>query len=851
MNLALVLRLLGRELRGAGARLLPFVASLAVGVAAVVLVAGLADSVSRAIRMEARPLLGGDVAARSYQPIPASFAPVEARFPDVSRVDTVDFITMVATPPREGGMPGRSLVTELKAVSPGWPFYGVPALEPDRPLADLLGTDGVVVEPSLLERLGVAVGDPLRVGAATFTIRGVVTAEPGRMPTGLVAGPRVFVSLDGLAATRLDGASARTTYRAIYRAPDEATAGTLLEALRTEAAGSAWTRFETWSDAQPAAQRTIDRTRTWLGLVALLSLVVGGVGVAQSTRAHLARRLDALAVQRCLGMTPREIQGVYLAETALLALAGSVVGGLFGVGVLALAPRVLDGLLPAGAVNLWQPVALLRGVGMGLGIALLFAARPLVQASRVPPLRVLRRDVEALPERWRDLALGGLVLLAGLFGLAWAQSGDVIVAAAFVGVLAAVAGFGAGGATLLTRWLGLLAHRVRAWWLRHGLAAMGRPGAGTVPAVVSLALGVVVVLTTVLVEGRLQAQIRQEFPDTAPSAFLLDVQPDQRAGVEAMLAEGGATRVRGAPVVTARLAAVDGVGVEDLVRARSEDDKWALTREQRLSYRPELPPDNVLVAGAPFSPGLEPGPTPGDAAIGEVSLEQRYAETLGATVGSRLTFDVQGVPVELRVSSLRTVEWQSFDINFFLVVEPGVIDDAPQTVLMTAQLPADREPGVQDRLAAAFPNVTLVSVRAALAQAQGMLSRVGLGIRVVGGFTALAGIAILASAVAADASRRGREVALLKTLGTTRAGVVGMLAVEYTLVGLAAGALGAAGAWTVSRLLVERLLRLEWHTDVEALTVGILGAAVACAVAGVAANLRALRVRPAAVLRGD
>lgn len=837
----LLLTLLLRELRGGRDRLLPFVLSLALGVAAVVLVAGLSDSVSRAIRMEARPLLGADVAARSFQPIPPGFVAVEAAFPGVERVDTVDFMTMAAAPAPEGA-PGRSVLVELKAVGPGWPFYGAPMLDPPGPLAERLGDDGVFVEPSLLERLGLRSGDPLRLGGATFTIRGVVKEEPGRLPSGMVAGPRVLLGLEGLARTGLTGSSVRTTFRALYRIPDERAAEAFARALEADAEGAAWTTVETWTEAQPTTQRTISRTRSWLGLVALLSLVVGGVGVAQGTQAHLARRLDALAVQRCLGLTPGEIRLVALSETAVLALAGSLVGGVVGVGVLAAAPVVLGGLLPAEAVVPWQPVAVARGVGLGLGVALLFAARPLLRASRVPPLRVLRRDVEPLPERPAEAFAAGGIVLGGVFGLAWAQAGDALVAAAFAGGLAAVAALGALGATGLARSLGLLARRVRSsWWLRHGLAAVGRPGAGTVPAVVALAIGVVVVLTTVLVEGRLQAQITRELPGDAPTAFLLDVQPDQRAGVEAALVDGGAERVRSAPVVVARLLAVDDVPVEAMVEGRSEEERWALTREQRLSYREGLPADNRILAGAPATPG---GPA-------EVSLEERYAESLGASVGSRIRFDVQGVPIELLVANVRTVEWESFGINFFMLVEPGVLEAAPQTFLMTAALPVDREPSLQDALSARFPNVTLVSVRAALAQAQGLLGQVGLGIRLVGAFTALAGVAILSSGVAAGASRRAREVALLKTLGTTRAGVVGMLAVEYSLVGLLAGALGALGGWGVSRVLVEGLLGLGWSTDVGALVGAVLLCATLCACAGVLANLRALRARPAEVLRAE
>ncbi len=839
MSVRAWLRLLRWELRGAAGRALPFVASLAVGVAAVVLVAGLGDSVARAIRMEARPLLGADVAARSFQPLPPELDAVASEFPTADRIDTLEFLTMVAAPAAADGAPGRSLIAELKAVPPGWPWYGAPRVEPARPLAELLDPEGVVVEPALLERLGLEEGSRLRVGGADFVVRGQIRDEPGRMPSGLVAGPRLLLGWEGLARTGLGQTGARITHRALFREADEVRALALAGRLR-EIVGTRAT-VETWADAQPAAQRSITQTTAWLGLVALLSLLVGGVGVAQATRAWIARRLDAIAIQRTLGLSGAEVAGLALGQTALLALAGCLLGALLGTAALALAPFVLGGLLPAAAVQPWQPLAMARGVVLGMGMALLFAWRPLSQAARVPPLRVLRRDVEPIPDSAARSALSFLVVAGGVFLLAWVQSHDALVAGAFVGGLAVVAGLAAGGAAVLVRLLALLAHRARVWWLRHGLASVGRPGSGLVPAVVSLGLGVTVVLTTVLVEGRLYAQIAQEFPASAPSAFLVDVQPDQRAGVEAMLAEAGAAHTRGAPVVVGRLLSVDGVGVEALAAKRDEGERWQLTREQRLSYMPSLPSDNTILEGAPFS----------EAVPAELSIEERYATSLGVKLGSRVTFDVQGVPVELRVTSIRSVSWQSFNMNFFLVVEPGVLESAPQTHLVTTQLAADRESDVQDRLAAAFPNVTLVSVRALLAQARGLLERLAWGIRAVGGFTAAAGVAILATGVAAEAARRGRQVALLKTLGTTRGGVVGLLAVEYALVGLLAGAMGSVGALGLSWVVVTRVMTLSWATDWVAVGAAVVISSGLCALVGVAANQRALRVRPAQVLRGE
>lgn len=825
-----------RELRGASSRVIPFILSLAIGVAAIVLVAGLGDSLSRTIRMEARPLLGGDVSVRSSLPLPATIDPVADAFPDVARVDTVEFLTMVAA---TEGSPPKSLLADLKAVDPGWPFYGALTLDPPRPLASLLDPEGVVVEPALLERLHVAVGSPVRLGATTFTIRGVVTSEPGRLPTGLTTGARVFLARSALARAGLGDTGARITRRALFQVPDEARAAALATWLKDHAGTNA--RVETWSDAQPSTQRSIERTSSFLGLVALLSLVVGGVGIAQSTRAWMARRLDALAVQRCLGVTTGELQQLALLQTAVLALAGSVVGAGLGVASLAAVPSVLDGLLPPEAVHPFQVGAILRGIGLGLGVALLFAARPLAQAARVPPLRVLRRDVEPLPDSVASAVGSTLVLVLGVFVTAWVQGGDWIVAGAFTLGLLVVAGVVAGLAGAMARALAVLAHRVPVWWLRHGLASIGRPGSGVVPAAVSLALGVVVVLTSALVEGRLFAQVADEFPPDAPSAFVLDVQPAQLAAVSQVLTDHGGERVRSAPMVVGRLAAVDGVPVATLAEGRSDDDRWSLTREQRLTWMASLPADNRIIDGAPFS----------DAVANELSLESRYAESLGAKVGSRLQFDVQGVPIDFTVTSLRTVAWESFNMNFFLVVEPGVLEAAPHTVLVTATLPADQEASVQDLLAADLPGVSFVSVRSVIAQARGILQKLGRGIQAVGGFTALAGVVILASGVAADAARQGRKVALLKTLGTTRLGVVGVFSIEYGLVGLLAGVLGAAGAVGASWLVVTRLMHLSWRLDGPVVLAAVVLTTLASAVVGVVANQRPLRVRPAEVLRGE
>ncbi|HEY9419946.1 MAG TPA: FtsX-like permease family protein, partial [Thermoanaerobaculia bacterium] len=349
-----------------------------------------------------------------------------------------------------------------------------------------------------------------------------------------------------------------------------------------------------------------------------------------------------------------------------------------------------------------------------------------------------------------------------------------------------------------------------------------------------------------LVERRLAAQLAADSPEDAPSAFLIDIQPEQWAGVEQVLKQANAEGVQSVPVVMARLTAIDGVGAEELVRqsrtsGREGGRRWALTREQRLTYMTHLPEDNKIVEGALWS----------DPEMAEVSVEQEFADDMGLKLGSMLRFNIQGVPVDVKVTSLRTVDWGTFGINFFLVVEPGVLDNAPQQRLATARLPRGAEQRTQDLLAAEYPNITLLRLREILEKILKVLDRISLGIRFLGGFTVVAGIAILAGAISAGSSRRGREVALLKTLGMTRRGVAAAFAVEYALIGLVAGVIGAVGGTVLAYGVVTRGFEIPWSFDPISLAVALVATVTLAVTAGLAASFRALQRRPIEVLRAE
>ncbi len=847
MTPALYLRSIVRESRGLGGRLAFFVACLSVGVAAVVAVAGLSSSLNATIRVEARALLAADVSIDGWRSIPREVATLLGDSPGYLRTDVRTMTTIVAAP--EGaGRPGRSQLVQLKVIDGTYPFYGVLGLDPVRPLSDLLDDTTAVVAPEVLTRLGIAVGDTLRIGGEDFRIAGKVVSEPDRLDMGFSIGPRVFVSGAGLARTVLESRGSRVAHRTLIKLPDGADgaqARAAADRIRAVLPADGSYEVETYLDAQPALRRGLTRAEPFLGLVALLSLLVGGIGVAQTVRSWLASRTDSIAMLRCLGMRPREVTALYVGQTLLLGLAGSLAGAILGSALLLATPRLLPGLVSASMVTVWQPAACARGIGLGLGVALLFAVPELLAIRRVSPLRVLRRDVEPVPPSRGARLFAVCVLCGGVFAMAVVQSGTVRRAAGFTAGLAVVVSSLVLAAWVLARWVGRAPRAAARVWGRHGLAAIARPGADTLGSIVALGMGTLVVLGMFLVERQLSRSLAADLPKDAPSAFFVDVQTDQWPGLRELLVRHGATEVVSVPIVRARLSAVDGRTVEQLAAAASDDEararRWALTREQNLTYLTDLPSNNRIVEGAWWT----------DASRAEASIEVEFAHDLGARIGSSIEFDVQGITVPLVVTSLRHVEWRSFQPNFFVVVEPGVLEDAPQLRVAAARLPPGSDQQVQDEVVAAFPNIVPVRIREILEKVAAVLAKVALGVRVLGGFTMLAGVMILAGAVGAVSVRRGREVALLKTLGMTRLGVLAVFAVEHALVGVVAGMLGAAGGGVLAWAVITRGMDLTWETTPLPFVLAVAGCALLAVSAGTAASGRALARRPAEVLRSE
>lgn len=839
----LAARLARRGLRGAWRHLVPFATCIALGVVALTAVGTFTSGVHRTLGREARTLAGGDVEVRASRPLGAEASAVVAELTARgARVTTVRELAAMARSPGTG----RTLLVELKAVDGAYPLYGTLETAPGGRAAELLAGEGALVAAEVLERLGMRIGDALALGAARLTIRGVIAREPDRAAAAITLGPRVIVGAATLDHTGLVRVGSRVRYRTLLRLPPDLAPGATREELARRLSDPAL-RVVAFDEAQPGLRRFLDQLTTYLGLVGLVTLLVGGVG-ASAAAAALARRERAqVAVLKCLGVGWRTLVGATLLRTLGLALAASAAGAAAGIALAPLLPRLLTGLVPFAIDARPDAWTIVRALGMALLTALLAVLWPLLDVRRVPPSLILRRDVETDRLRRPRLPLAVLPLLAGLATLAVWQAGSIRLGAIFtvaafaaVVVLALVARAVARLSRLAPRPPGL------AW--RHGIASLHRPGGETALVVVALGLGVMLLVAVGLLEASLDRQLDREHRRERPSFFFVDIQTDQRDAFARLLARLDAgRRPELIPLVRARLAGVKGEPVtRAMIDRRREGGQapWYLTREYMLTAASSPPVSNTVVRGRWWT-AEEAASAP------RISVEDGLAERLGVGVGDRLTFDVQGMPVEAEVMSLRKVDWQTLSTNFFVIFSQGALDGAPTTYVATARVPPDAETSVQDAVVAAFPNVTPIPVGDVLARVSELLAHIGLAIRAVALLAVAAGAVVMVGALAATRYQRLYESVVLRALGATRGLVARAFAVEYACLGAAAGLGGTALAVLLAWVVLRFVLDVPWTFDPLPVLLGVVLATALALAVGFLTTFRLLGERPLTVLRRD
>jgi putative ABC transport system permease protein len=825
-------RLAWRDLRGGVSGLPILIGCLALGVAVIAAVGSLSNAIEAGLQADARTLLGGDIAVRRPHRALDGAAQAWVENEAVALTNTISMRAMA-----EGGE--RRALVELKAVDGAYPNLGAMELKPAMPLAEALADNGAVAETALLARLGIAIGDTLRVGDAELTIRAEIVREPDRLASVFSLGPRLMVDEAGLAATGLVLPGSLIRYYTKLLLPPGGDPSDFVTRFADAFPEGDW-RVRTSDQAQPGLRTFINRLTLYLVLIGLTALLVGGVGVAGAARGHLESRTATIATLKCLGATPRLIFRTYLLQTIMLAAVGVGVGVLLGAGMpWVIGPLVAD-RLPVAAKLAIYPIPLVLAATFGFMSALLFTIWPLARAGDVPAGGLFRHVVtppEGLPA-WRYVA--ATVLLAAAFGvLVIFTAGDKIVGLWFVGGAAvSMAVFRLSG-WLLTRFAGRLA-RHRRGTARFALGNLGRPGAATPSTVQSLGIGLAVLVAITLIEGNLQTQVTERVPEEAPAFFFIDIQRDQADGF-ATLVEGidGVDNVEKTPMLRGRITAINGTPSHEAKVAPGS--RWLLRSDIGFTTMADRPARANVVEGEWWPADYHGAPI--------VSLGEEAAHGLGVKIGERLTYNILGRTVEAEVANLRRIDWGDLGINFVNVLAPGVLDGAPYAYVATARATEAAEAPLLNALGEHFPNISAIPVRAVLAAMNQVIGAIGSAIGATAGVTLLTSMLVLAGVIAAGRQARIYDSVVLKVLGATRGDVLRAYVLEYAVLGLVAGALAAAIGSLAAWAFVTQLLDVEWTFFADRAGLTVLASILITTALGFLGTWRALGQKPAPVLR--
>ena len=809
------LRSLWRDLRSGELRLLMVAVTLAV--AALTAVGFFADRLQGGLQRDARQLLGGDAVVSSDKTTPQAFID-KARSLGLQSSTTVGFPTMGRASESQGG---ASKLVALKVVQAGYPLRGrlTVAHAPDTPgqtTRDVPAPGEVWVDAPLLEALGLNMGDGLLLGDATLRISRIIVLEPDRGGGFMNFAPRVMLNRADLDATRLVQPASRLTYRFAVAGEDppvkQFAQWALLEMGKPDVRG---VRVESLEGGRPEMRQTMDRAEKFLNLVALLAAMLSAVAVALAARSFAANHLDDCAMLRVLGLSQRTIALSYTLEFAVIGVSASALGVAIGYAVHYVFVLLLAGLVDAAlpAASLW-PVAF--GLGMGLTLLFAFGLPPVLQLAQVPPLRVIRRDVGNLkPASLAVLGIG----VAGFAALLLAASSDVMLG------LIAVGGFA--GAVLLFAALSWLAVKLlrrsvnestAPRWLVLATRQISARPAYAVVQVSALAVGLLALVLLVLLRTDLISSWRNATPPDAPNRFVINVMPEQGEAFQKNLRDAGVKNYDWFPMIRGRLVAVNGKSVapDDFADDRA---KRMIDREFNLSHSATQPQHNAVIAGRWTN----------DEA-GAISVEESIATTLNLKLGDTLRFDIGGMPVDAKITSLRKVDWGSMRANFYAIYPVRTMADVPVTFMSAFKAPVVK--GFDNTLVRSFPNITNVDVSATLLQIQRVLDQVVRAVEFLFGFTLAAGLVVLFAAITATREERAREFAIMRAVGAQAALLRQVQRAELAGVGLLAGLLASLVAMVVGWGLAKFVFGFEWTASPLVPLVGALTGALLAMAAG-------------------
>ena len=803
-----LLRLAWRESRTARRRLLLYMSSISLGVGALVAIDSFASNTQRSVREQARALLGGDISLTTRlpnYPKPVIYALDSLNHEGVKLAQVSTFGSMALVE-----RTGNTRFSQVRAVTELYPLYGEITTLPANQWSRLQQGRYALVDPSLLVALDARVGDTLTLGFARFIIIGTLVNVPGDVAVTSAIGPRIYIPERYLAETSLLAFGSRVEHETVLKLTPQLPPQRFIFRFKNRL-DEAQVRYRTAAQTEFNLTEAIDQLRDFLGVIGLVALLLGGIGVASGVNAFVMRKIDTVAILRCLGATSGQVLTIYLLQAAAMGLIGAAAGALLGVVLQLALPNVLADFLPVDVSVSVEPTAVGMGLLVGLWVALVFALRPLVALRNVSPLQTLRResDAEALRGAKFDpvrvlIALGIVLSIVGL-GVARAENPREGLGFSVAIALAIALLFAAASA------MSALARRVvRPRWpfvLRQGVASLYRPGNQTRAVVLALGFGVFLMSTVYQVQRNLLRTVSVKVDASRANVVFFDVQDDQGAPLDSLIRAEGYAVVQRTPLVPMKIASINGVSsaniVGDTTRGQRRRAGWAMRREFRSTFRNEIVPSERVVAGK-FHTGGTPAST-----LPAVSVDKGVADDLKLAIGDTIVWDVQGVRVPTRVTSFREVNWTRFEPNFFVVFERRAIEDAPKQFVLLADV---RGPNAVARLqrdvVTHFPNVSSLDLTLIQQTVSRVLDRVTAAIRFLAGLSLALGVPVLFSAVSATRRERLREGVLLKVLGATRRQVGRIMLSEYLLLGALGSIVGIVlsigGAWALMHFVFKQ-----------------------------------------------
>ena len=794
------LKMAWRDSRGSRRRLALYLSSMVLGVAALVAINGFGENLERTVDNEAKTLLGADLLIEREQPFSEETeAILDTLGGEQSR--RIEFSTMAYFPET-----GGTRLVSVRATEGGYPFYGEMVTDPAAAAQTYRDGPNALLDGTLMQQFNTQEGDSVRLGTRHYRVAGEVIQTPRESSIMSAISPRVYIPLAHVDTTLFQRGS-RVEYQVFFKFAEGRDAEAVGQSIVKHAQGED-IRVETVEEEAEDWEEGLTNLYRFLSLVGFIALLLGSLGVASAVHVYVRQRVETIAVLRCLGAKSGRTFQIYLTQAGLMGLLGATVGCVLGVGVQMLVPEMLADFLPVPVdfALSWRAIGL--GLGIGLGVTLLFALLPLLRVRKISPLLALRSDVESQGSPWRDPLRWVIAacLAAGVTGFAIAQAPAVEFGLGYAGGIAAV--------FLL---LGLVAKGIMwaarrffptTWsypW-RQGLANLYRPHNQTTVLMLALGLGTFLIMTLFLVQRTLLEQIQVTGGEDRPNIVFFDVQSDQLEGVTEIIEGEGLPVLQRVPIVTMEIRGVKGRTIDEIREDSTARVTWAHRREYRSTYRDALIDSETLVEGE-FVSQYEGDPFASGAAV-PISVEQEIARELNVGLGDTLTFNVQGVPLTATVGSIREVDWQRIQTNFFVVFPEGVLEDAPQMHVVLSRADNEtRSAAVQSQIVQQYPNVAAIDLSLVLSTFDAVFGRLSFVIRFMALFSILTGLIVLVGAVVVSRYQRIEESVLLKTLGASRRTVMKIMTIEYFFLGIFAALTGLVlslgASWALSYFVFE------------------------------------------------